>query len=287
MAVSDDDWRKFLDSTEEDPEEVETDDELEDETEDDEEAEAEKKTKKPEKGEEENSDDEGEGDDPDEEEAGDPADKGTYTPRLKQFLTKDGTLDAKKIEDAYVESGKQAVALNKKVEEIEGNYNSLLEAIKAKPEVAKALFGEEGAKKLTNSQPASGGGDLPQHPLLQHLEAQMKNNSTAEYNEFVELHPESVTDPEKARKIGSFLKTHGAIYREEHNGEIPSMKESLEAAYRYYGWDLEIKGKEDIATAAKKTAATRTTPQGKRQATKKETSQGEQFFAKKLGVKLK
>lgn len=297
MADQDEDWKKFLESTEDDPDEVETPDEGEDETED----KPGDPKKKPDKSEEVEGDDDPDAgkDDPDENEDDDPdeddesagkkkSDEDVYKPRLKQFLNEDGTLNAEKIEKSYVESGKQAVELNKKVEAIEGRYNDLLKAIKAKPDVAKALFGEEGAKKLAaDSAVPEGDPEAPTHPLLQHLEAQMTNTSKAQYNEFVEAHPEAVTDPEKARLIGSFLKTHGAVYRQEHNGEIPSMKESLEAAYRYYGWDLEIKDKEDVATAAKRAAATRGTPQGGRQATKKEISQGEEFFAKKLGVKLK
>lgn len=301
MAVSDEDWKNFLDSTELDPDEVETDPEedLEDEPQDDPEDKPKADPKKSTEDEEENPDDPEEGDDPEEDEEDPEEDPkpSDYQPRLKQFLKEDGTVDLENLEKSYIESGKQAVKLDNDLKQIRSDYGELLGAIKANPEVAEKLFGKEGAKSLiennnipTGGNPGGkGGGSDPvaSHPLLRHLEAQQANASRREYEEFVEAHPEAVTDPEKARKIGTFLKKHGEIYREENNGEIPSMKESLEEAYRYYGWDLEIKKKEDVAVAAKKTAATRRTPSAKRAATKKEASMGEQFFANKLGVKLK
>lgn len=307
MAVSDDDWKKFLDSTEEDPDEVETDPEedLEDEPQDDPEEDPKADPKKSKEDEEENPDDPEEDseeeDDPEEDDPEDDPKKSKtdsdYQPRLKQFIKDDGTYDLETAEKSYIESGKQAVKLDNDLKQVRSDYGELLGAIKANPEIAEKLFGKEGAKQLIendaipnggNPSGNGGGGDpVANHPLLRHLEAQQQNASRKEYEDFVEAHPEAVTDPEKARKIGVFLKQHGAVYREENNGEIPSMKDSLEAAYRYYGWDLEIKKKEDVATAAKKTAATRRTPSAKRAATKKETNMGEQFFANKLGVKLK
>lgn len=307
MAVTDEEWKAFLDATEEDPEEVETDDEI---TEDEDPVDPKDDPKKQdpakskEDEEEDPSDDE---EDPDDKEEDDPEEDdeedgkkkpaaSDYSPRLKQFIKDDGTYDLEKAEKSYIESGKQAVKLDKDLKQIKEDYGSLLGAIKAKPEAAKLIFGEQGAKQLLEDdriptgggQGSGSGSDSKQsdHPLLRHLEAQQQNASRREYEEFVEAHPEAVTDPEKARKIGVFLKQHGAIYREENNGEIPSMKESLEAAYRYYGWDLEIKKKEDVASAAKKAAATRTTGGAKKSKTKKETSMGEEFFARKLGVKL-
>lgn len=304
MAVSDEDWKNFLESTEEEPDEVETDpiEDPEDEPTDPDEDDPKTDPKKSTEDEEENPDDPAEDpkeDDPKEDEEeddpkGDPK-PSDYQPRLKQFLKEDGTVDLEKMEKSYIESGKQAVKLDSDLKQIRSDYGELLGAIKAKPEIAEALFGKEGAKQIIandnipNGGSPSGSGNDPiaTHPLLRHLEAQQANASKREWTEFVDLHPEAVTDPEKARKIGTFLKKHGEIYREENNGEIPSMKESLEEAYRYYGWDLEIKKKEDVATAAKRTAATRRTPAAKRAATKKESSMGEQFFANKLGVKLK
>lgn len=306
MAVSDEEWKNFLDSTEEDPDEVETDPEedLEDEPQDDPKDDPKTDPKKSTEDEEEDPDDpesdpeeeDPEEDDP-EEDPKDPKPGSDYQPRLKQFIKDDGTYDLETAEKSYIESGKQAVQLDKDLKQVRSDYTELLGAIKAKPEVAEALFGKEGAKQIIDNSNIPSGGNpggngggsdaVANHPLLKHLEAQQQNASRREYEEFVDAHPEAVTDPEKARKIGVFLKQHGAVYREENNGEIPSMKDSLEAAYRYYGWDLEIKKKEDVATAAKKTAATRRTPSAKRAATKKEANMGEQFFANKLGVKLK
>ena len=293
MASTDEDWKKFLDATEEDDEEVETPEEdeteeLDDDTEDD--------SAESEEDEDDSSD---EDDDSDEEDKSKKDGKNKkpaadYKPRLKQFLNDDGSSNLEKLETAYVESGKQAVKLDGQLKEattaaetLRKDYGALLDAIKAKPEIAEALFGKEGAKKLASSTTPSATDTGPTDPLLQHVKAQMDNAAQREYDEFVGAHPEAVTDPEKARLIGDFMKLHGKVYREQHNGEIPSMKDSLEAAYRYYGWDLEIEKKESVASAAKKAAATRSSATGKRPATKKEISMGEEFFARKLGVKLR
>jgi hypothetical protein len=284
MADIDESWKKFEDAVKEDAEEVETDEE--DETEDLTKAPKDKTSESSE--EEEEEDDEDDSEDDSEEPAGD-----TYKPRLKQFLNEDGTLNAEKIEKSYIETGIQSVKLDEKVteltkssEQLRADYNALLNAIKSKPDIAKALFGEEGAKKLADSTHVA---EEPKEtdPLLRHLKAKMNNASTREYNEFVEEHPEAATDPEKARKIGSFMKLYGQHYRDEHDGEIAPMKEALTAAYRFYGWDEEIKSKEDLAAAAKKAAATRSSGNARQPKSKNEVQMGAEFFARKLGVKLK
>ncbi len=293
----DEDWKKFMDATQQDAEEVETDptEDTEDETKNPQDDPA-NTPANPNEDEEENPANPAE----DSEEEGNPEESkpsaSDYKPRLGQFVKSDGTYDIEKAEKAYIESSKQGVKLNKDLENTQDGYNQLLGAIKAKPEVAKALFGEEGAKQLladgripTGGNPgASGNGadGLSDHPLIKHLEAQMNAQSRKEYNEFVEAHPEAVTDPEKASKIGEFLKFYGTFYKSQNDGQLPTMKEALEAAYRQYGWTEEIKNKEDVATAAKRAAATQRTPGAKRAPTKKEVTQSEQFFAKKLGVKL-
>jgi len=309
MAVPDEDWKKFMNSIDEDPEDVETDPDEDAEDEDpddpDEQDPDKKKPTKSKKAEDEDPDDPEEDEDPDEGEDDDPEedpDKDKdYKPRLKQFINKDGSFNTKGIEDAYVESGKQAVKLNGQLKEVQGNYSELLGAIKANPEVAEKLFGKQGAKQLLENdniptKSGNGGGDggkngqpdLSGHPLIRHINAQLNNQSKKEYNDFVEAHPEAVTDPTKAEKIGEFLKYYGPYYSSTHDGEIAPMKVALEAAYREFGWPLdEPEKKESVATAAKKTAATRRSGGAKRSATKKEVSKGEEFFAKKLGVKLR
>ncbi len=305
MAVSDDDWKKFMDSTQEPPEDVETPDDPSDEDEPDEDEEPKNPKTDPKKSkndEEENPDDPEEDEDADpeeDEEEPDPKDPpaSDYKPRLKQFVKEDGTFDVAKIEQSYIDSGKQAVQLDKDLKEVRKNYGEVLGAIKANPEIAEKLFGKDGAKQLlendnipTSSSPGGGSGDkvdISSHPLLKHLEAEMNQKSRDEYTAFVDAHPESVTDPDKAEKIGEFFVFYGPFYQKQNGGRIAPMKEALEAAYRHYGWDLEIEKKESVASAAKKTAATRRTSSKGKAPTKKQVTQSEEFFANKLGVKLK
>lgn len=288
MANEDDPWGKFQASISEPDEEVETDDEeLEEDEADLDEDESKKDPKKSKKAAEGGEDDPDEEDsDEDESEDDDEADdeKSTYKPRLKQFFNKDGSLNAQRIEKSYIENSKETVRLNGEVEKISGQYTQLLEAIKSKPEIAKALFGEEAAKTLIKGKP---GNQPPADPILAHVKAQMDNASKRDYNAFVEKHPEAVSDPAKAKKIGTFLKIYGQEYRESHDGELPTMKEGLEAAYRYYGWETKISKKEEVANAAKKTAATRRTPSTRKPATKAKKNELETFFAGKLGVKVR
>lgn len=307
MAKTDEDWKNFMNSINETGEDVETDDDesTEDETEqevEEEETEDEsKKSKKAAKGdkadeseedtEEEESDEDDDAEDADKDK-GKKSKSDTYKPRLSQFLNEDGSVSVERLEKSYIENSKEAVRLKSENEDVIGKYNTLVEAIKSKPEVAEALFGKEGAKNLTKGQPPEGQQRLD--PYSAHIKAQMENQSKKDYNDFADAHPEIATDSDKAKKIGSFLKLFGQQYREENGGEIPSMKQGLEAAYRYYGWGAttekekeKAKKKEDVASAAKKKAATVHTSNKKTPVSKQKKSELEGFFAQKLGVKVK
>lgn len=295
MAKDDDDWDAFMSSIEEPDEEVETPDDLdEDETPDEEVDDPKKpakKSKKAAKASKDDDPDDSDDDDPDEEVDGDEDDpdkkpaKSSYKPRLKQFLNDDGSLNAERIEKSYIDNSKETVRINGELEQSNAKYDALVKAIKDKPEAAKILLGEAGAKKLADTGNADD--QQPVDPLLAHVKAELDNRSKKDYADFIELNPDAATDPEKAKKIGRFLKIFGEEYRQENNGEFPSMKDGLEAAYRYYGWDLETKKKDDVAIAAKKAAATRHTPNKKTPVTKQKKNELEGFFAKKLGVKIK
>lgn len=292
MADLDEDWKKFLDSTLEDDEEVETDEE--DETE---ETDADEEVDQDDPNEEEDADE----DDEEEAEADPKKSKKTdkkksvaYKPRLKQFIDDKGNLKAQELETAYIESSKNGVKLNtdlkeatEKLTKVSTDYNAILGAIKAKPDIAKAIFGEEGAKTLAASNIPDNKKQEVLDPEIAHLKASRERKSQAEYDEFIKNHPEAATDPDRAEKIGRFMKIFGNEQREANAGEIPTMADALKGAYRYYGWDLKDKKKEDLAAAVKKNAATRSAPRGHRKATKKEASMSERFFADKLGVKLK
>lgn len=297
MSKEDDDWKAFMDSVDDPDEPVETDPIEDSEDEDSEENDDEntedksKKSKKAAKGGKAEDDEESDEDDSEEEDDAEDADKGkkpktdTYKPRLKQFLNDDGSLDPERIEKSYIENSKETVRINGELQETKEKYDRLVEAIKAKPDAAKILLGEEGAKNLAKGGTSEGQQQLD--PITAHVKAQLDNQSKREYKDFVDEHPESVTDPDKAQKIGRFLKIFGEEYREANNGELPSMKNGLEAAYRYYGWDLEISKKEEVANAGKKKAATKSTPNKKTPAPKQKKNELEGFFAKKLGVKVK
>lgn len=298
MAKEDDDWNNFLNSIDDPDEEVETSEDEDENLADDDQGtdkKPPKKSKEAPKGDEDADADDSDDDDSDKDDDADDADAGkdskkgkdadadTYKPRLKQFINDDGSVDIQKLETAHIESSKEGVRLNTVLEETNEKYNRLLDAIKAKPEAAKLLFGEEGAKDLAKGKPE--GQQLD--PFSRHVKAQIDKQSKQDYTDFVDAHPEAVSDPEKARQIGVFLKRFGRDYPDDNDGELPTMKQGLEAAYRWYGWDLGTTKEEDIAVATKKTAATRSTPNKKTPVTKQKKNELEGFFAKKLGVKIK
>lgn len=206
-----------------------------------------------------------------------------YKSKLTQFHNDEDELDIEKIEKAYIETSKEGVRLNSRVEEVEGQMKQLLQAIAKDPDVAKKVLGEEGAKTLDSDIK---GTTPPADPIVADYEAKLTKQSRQEYNDFVEVHPESVSDPDKAAKISSFLKFYGPWYSKENGGEIAGMKDSLEAAYRHHGWDLEVESKEDLASAARDAAATKRPPAGKKSSKKGGFTKEETFFANKLGVKL-
>jgi len=310
MADVDNDWDEFMsaaakdygDKPDEDDEDLDDEDLDDDEDADDEEQEdkPKKSTKKAGKeaddadGDDDDSDDD-DSDDDDEDESEEEDDKSktsksTYKPRLKQFFDDKGKPDLKKYEEGYINSSKEAVRLNGELKaaleahtESQNNFANLAQAIKKNdPELAKKLFDGDTLKELER-KPAA---DAPKDPFTRDYEAKLRKQSKAEYDQFIELNPEAVTDPSKAEKIGAYLKLYGEWYKEQNDGEIPSMKEALEATYRHFGWDVAKEKKEKVATAAKKTAANRSSGGGKKVAKKSEVSKMEAVFAKKLGVKL-
>lgn len=313
MADVDKDWDEFMSAAQEDygdkpsadDDEVE-DEDLDDSDDDDQEDEPKKPTKKPGKedadaeddddseddSEEEDDDDSEDDDDDDAEEEDDKSKtpKGAYKPRLKQFFDKDGKPDLKKLEDGYVNSSKEAVRLNSELKatkdaltESNGNFANLAKAIKKNdPDLAKKIFDGDTLKELDKKADTPAAKD----PFTRDYEAKVRKQNRQEYDDFVEQNPEAVTDPDKADKIGKFLKRFGRDYQEDNDGEFPSMKEALEAAYRYYGWDVQKAKTEKVRSAAKKTAANRSSGGGKKVAKKSEVTKMEGYFAKKLGVKL-
>lgn len=312
MADVDNDWDEFMSAAAKDygdkPDEDEDidDDELEDDEDADDEQEdkPKKPTKKASKkaadaAEEDDEDESDEDDDDDSEDDEDESEeeddesktsKSTYKPRLKQFFDDKGKPDLKKYEEGYINSSKEAVRLNGELKaerdarvESQGNFTNLAKAIqKNDPDLAKKIFDGDTLKEL-DKKPAA---DAPKDPFTRDYEAKLRKQSKAEYDQFIELNPKAVTDPSKADKIGAYLKLYGEWYKEQNDGEIPSMKDALEATYRHFGWDAAKEKKEKVATAAKKTAANRSSGGGKKVAKKSEVSKMESVFAKKLGVKL-
>lgn len=300
MATDDDSWEHFMDSIGEE-EEVETDDD--DDSEDENSGTDDKSKKKGSKKSDEDDADKGKGSDDDDsddddsdkdDDAGDDdKDKGgdseAYKPRLKQFFNDDGELDAEKIEKSYIANSRETKRISDELEVQKGKTQKLLDAIAAKPDIAKALFGEKGAKDLADGK-AADDGEKQLSPYERHIKSQIDKQNKKQFAEFTEAHPESLTDPDKVAKISKFLSRYGKEYAEDNDGEMPTMKQALEAAYRLNGWELgqskkEAK-KEEISSASKKKAATRSTSNKKTPVAKKTKSDLEQMFATKLGVNV-
>lgn len=216
-----------------------------------------------------------------------------YKPRLTQFFD-NGKPNFKKLEEAYINSGQEYERLNEKQKEMQDDYQKLMDAIGKNPKIAEELFGKDGAKQL-QSQAQDREKEETTDPVLRHLKADIKRKNTQQYHEFVKDNPEALSD-ERKDKINRFLGKYSAQYQEDNDGAMPEMKDALEAAYRVYGWELasEQKAKdqakadnrEQLASAAKKTASSRTSPNSRKKPKKSTISKMEAEFADKLRVKL-
>lgn len=329
MADVDKEWQEFMDTARADyadddkppksnqddldDDELEDDDLEGDEDDDEEEKPPKKSTKKP--GSKEADDDDSEDDDSDEDDDDDDDEEGedeeeddkkskttseNYKPRLKQFFDKDGKPSIEKLEKGYIDSSKEAVKLKQERDaehdarvESDGNFTKLAAAIKKHdPKLAEKIFNGDDLKELEEKQKKEQA-EKNRDPFARDYEAKMRKQAVKEMDDFIENNPEAATDPDRAQKINKFLARYNRDYKEDNDGEIPSMKEALEAAYRYYGWELNtgkpgstMNKKERVANRAKKSAANRKSGGGKKVAKKSEVSKLEAHFAKKLGVKL-
>ena len=284
-AQTDPSWDDVIAATKEEPEEVETD--LEDENlEDDPNANEEdpkKNPSNPEGGDDpddpENPEEDPEGDEDDPKNPKDPKSEDEYKPRLTQYLDSEGKTDLKKLEDAYINSSKEAVNLNNRLKELEGQNKQILDAIARDPEIAKKLLGEQGAEDLKQSRQPD---NTPKDPYTRHIQSQITRKQKEQYDEFVEHHPEAVSDPDRAEKISWYLSTFGPAHL-ERTGEIAEMKDMLTAAYRHFGWDLADEKAEKLAAATKSAASTTPTPKAKKPAPKQQFTKEQVEMARKLG----
>lgn len=319
--MADQDWDTFMASTKEGQEEVETPETEEDETPEapevdpkqtpaksteDEEPENPENPEAPEKdpkGPEPAADEEDDLVDPKSKPDEAPAPSGDegYKPRLTQFVDKDGKLDPEKIEKAYIESSKEAVRLANELKEQQEGNKEILVKIANDPDLAKAFFTKEQLDEIERNGGVPKPGAQPNDdPVRSHFEAQLLKTQREEYDDFVDKNPTATTDPDRAKKISEFIPVHRDLYRKENGGMLPSMKDTLTAAFRYHGWPLaeDVEQKEstaEIARKAKETeealkaasrknaAATKTPSQSKKAPAKQEFTKEQLFFAGKLG----
>ena len=286
--MNDDEWKKFQQVAKSgDTEEVETnleDEDLEDADNDNPDNPANDRSKP--EGDDDTPDDPENpgGDNPEEDEEDDPKNpkdpkpEDEYKPRLTQYLDSEGKPDLKKLEDAYINSSKEAVNLNNRLKDLEGQNKQILDAIARDPEIAKKLLGEQGAEDLKKSRDP----EPPKDPYARHIQSQITRKQKEQYDEFVEQNPEAVSDPDRAEKISWYLSTFGPAHL-ERTGEIAEMKEMLVAAYRHFGWDLADEQADKLANAAKTAASTTPTPKASKPAPKQQFTKEQVEMARKLG----
>lgn len=146
------------------------------------------------------------------------------------------------LEETYRKSSREGKRLGKENAELQGRLDAITAAVAKNPELAKLITEATGDDAVTPLQ----------DPALLHAREQMNKTMETEYNEFVESHPEVDDDEKLQADLLEELKTLGAAYRAK--GKVLGMGKGLELAWKSLGMD-DGDSKEDIAAAAKRTAA--------------------------------
>lgn len=159
------------------------------------------------------------------------------------------------LEEAYRHSSTEAQRLALANKDLQSRNDAIIAAATRDPELAAKLNEAMGDNKQAMVDPA-----------LLEARSTMEDRMTQEFNEFKELHPEFDSDPTLQEQVLDELSAFGEAAR--RNGKILPMKEGLKKAWlslgREYNAPKAPASKEEIATAAKRTAKSRTNSKGKK-----------------------
>lgn len=173
-----------------------------------------------------------------------------FSPKFTQLNAKDKEEYLSKLEDAYLNSSKEAQRIRGELTEREQELQVLAKIVGSDPDLkekmAKKLYDEgyedpfsDGITKASLAQVMREvlADELPKRiqevPAIKRLEEDKTQADRAVYDAFVNLHPEIVTDPE----IGlQFEEAVGAQFRIlNKKGQKPEIKTVMEGAWKMIG----------------------------------------------------
>lgn len=197
--------------------------------------------------------DEEEGDDADE---GKPGDKKSQTEHKFTQFKGDGTDQSyiSNLEKAYQNSSAEAVRINQELTTATSRVDAIMRAAATDPELAKKLNAAvNGAGTGNGEGDGSDENSGVDNPFVADLQAQWKEKSEKEIDEFIDANPEVASDP----KIKADVQYWMGVFSNNHykrTGRLLSGGEAMAQAYKHL--DLENKlDKQNLAAGAKKNAA--------------------------------
>lgn len=219
--------------------------------------------------------------------------------RLTQFKGEKGTTEeyTKNLEDGYLNSTQEALKLKDQKENYERQVNAVMAAAKKDPEFGEKLLSLLNDNGGTNGGSASGAnsdfGDkatqTSNNPFLVHAETEWNQNNDKSVKDFVEAHPEVLTDP----KINADVKRWAQVYTKEvfeADKRLITTGEAMEMAYRQLGLSSKQENTQSLVDGMKKNAAPSRPQTAKKKSSGKSGGDTKQFsdatltFAQKMGI---
>ena len=174
------------------------------------------------------------------------------------------------LEKAHQSSITSAVQLQTDLNTATGRVDAIMRAAASDPDLAKRL-NEIINKDGSGTEDGGDEGSAISNPFVADMEAQWREKSTKEIDEFIEANPEVATDPKIAKDVQYWM----GVFSQQHQkrtGRLLSGGEAMAQAYRHLGLENKL-DKQTLAAGVKKTAA-HTRPRGK---VKKSTGQKPKF----------
>jgi hypothetical protein len=228
-----------------------------------------------------------------------------FTPKFTQLQAKDKEEYLTKLEDAYLNSSKEAQRIKGELTDREQELQVLAKIVGSDPalkeSMAKKLYDEgyddpfsEGitVASLTKVMRQVLAEELPkqiqQTPALQRLEEDKKQADREVYNAFIEKHPDIVTNPDLSLE---FEEAIGAQFRIlEKQGKKPDITTVMEKAWKMVGGsetsteDAELEGMTKMAQKEASSMGSISTGGASKSTGKRILSPEEQRIAKMMGM---
>ena len=188
----------------------------------------------------EDSDDEEDSEDSDEEETDEEDEK--FEKRFTQFKGESYKEYTPQLEKAYGEALAEMTRTKQKAKESIAQMDTIRQAIATDPDFAEKLDALLDGKTNT----------VTVDPAILKARQDLEDGMTKDYNDFVESHPELESDPTISEAVNEVLEEYGAMSKK--TGKVMSMKDALNRAWSYLGYNA-TDTKENIIAKAKESAS--------------------------------